>query len=92
MSRLSRLSRTWDRWDRWDRFFAWFRDFDVALLCLIEPALNRAFRHIKQFRNLTNGFAVTLEFQDFNNLVVVVGDFEVLEMVLLFGIALNLEL
>ena len=82
----------WDRWDRWDRVCGLFRDGDVAGLRLVESALDGALGHIEGLGDVTDGLAVTLELEDFDNLVVVVGAFTVLEVVVLFGVALEFEL
>ena len=92
VSRLSRLSHVWDRLDRWDRLCCFFRYGDVVRLRLFESALDSTLCHIEEFRYLANSFAITLHLEDSDYLLVVIRSFAVLEMVILFGIALKFEL
>ncbi len=86
------LFREWNRRNGWNRVGSVGRNGDVVLFCLFEAAKDGGTRHIEGGGYLADGFAVALELEDFDDLVVVVGcAVATSEVVGFVGIALNLE-
>ncbi len=89
---MFRLFREWNRRNGWNRVGVLGRDGDVVLLRLLQSAEDGGACHIEGGCDLADGFAVALEFEDFYDLVVVIGGgIAAPEVVGLVGIALDLE-
>ena len=89
---MFRAFRKWNRRNGWNRVGGVGWDGDVVLLRLFQATEYGGACHIEGGGYLADGFAVALETEDFDDLVIVVGcGVAGAEVVIFIGIALNLE-